>query len=155
MTILMNALIFLAALAAMEGVAWTAHKYVMHGWLWDWHESHHRPRTGPFEKNDLFAVVFSFVAITLIYIGVNHFNPALWAGLGVTAYGGIYFIFHDVIVHKRVKTGYIPRSAYMKRIVQAHRLHHAVNEKDGCVSFGFVYAPPIKHLKDQLRSGGG
>jgi len=30
---------------------------VMHGWGWGWHRSHHEPRRGMFEKNDLFAVV--------------------------------------------------------------------------------------------------
>ena len=39
----------------MEGVAWFTHKYVMHGFLWVWHRSHHTPRTGMFELNDLFA----------------------------------------------------------------------------------------------------
>ena len=25
----------------MEGVAWAAHKYIMHGFLWHLHEDHH------------------------------------------------------------------------------------------------------------------
>jgi len=51
--------LFAAAFAGMEAFAWFTHKYVMHGFLWVWHESHHRPRTGMFELNDLFAVVFA------------------------------------------------------------------------------------------------
>ena len=151
MSVLINAVLFFAALFAMEGVAWVTHKYVMHGWGWGWHESHHRDREGAFEKNDLYAVVFSLPSIALIYIGVNHFAPALWVGLGILAYGLVYFIFHDVIVHKRLKTGYVPKSAYMKRIVQAHRLHHAVHTKEGTVSFGFVFAPRVDHLKAELK----
>ena len=37
----------------MEGVAWWAHKYVMHGWGWAWHKDHHEPHDNLFEKNDL------------------------------------------------------------------------------------------------------
>jgi beta-carotene 3-hydroxylase len=39
----------------------------------------------------------------------------------------------------------------MKRIVQAHRLHHAVETKDGTVSFGFLWAPPPEALKAELK----
>ncbi len=44
---------------------------------------------------------------------------------------------------------------YMKRIVQAHRMHHAVAEKHGAVSFGFLWAPPAQVLKAQLGRRGG
>ena len=33
-----------------------------------WHKSHHEPRNGWFEKNDLYAVVFAGVAILLIVL---------------------------------------------------------------------------------------
>jgi beta-carotene 3-hydroxylase len=82
------ALLFLAVFASMEAVAWLMHKYLMHGPLWVLHESHHRPRTGWFEKNDLFGIFFSIPSIILIYLG-THGTPALLAvGLGMTAYGG-------------------------------------------------------------------
>jgi hypothetical protein len=42
----------------------------------------------------------------------------------------------------------------MKRIVQAHRLHHVVETKHGTVSFGFIWAPPIRQLKAQLEADG-
>jgi transposase-like protein len=41
---------------------------------------------------------------------------------------------------KKALNRYVPRSSYMKRIVQAHRLHHAPETKDGSVSFGFIWA---------------
>jgi beta-carotene 3-hydroxylase len=40
----------------------------------------------------------------------------------------------------------------MKRIIQAHRLHHVVESKEGTVSFGFIWAPPIDELKRQLEA---
>jgi beta-carotene 3-hydroxylase len=144
---LTNTLLFLAALAGMEIVANLTHRYVMHGWLWSLHASHHRPREGMFEKNDLFAVLFSVPSILLIYLGVNVYPPLLWIGLGMTAYGLVYFVFHDVIVHRRIRLPYRARSRYLKRIIQAHWIHHATREREGAVSFGFLYAPPIEDLK--------
>ena len=40
----------------------------------------------------------------------------------------------------------------MKRLVQAHRLHHAAHTKDGCVSFGFIWAGNVRKLKAQLKA---
>src|SRR3546814_1079541 len=77
-----------------------------------------------------------------------------WVGGGIAAYGAIYFGFHDVLVHQRISHRYLPRSPYMRRIVQAHRLHHAVETKHGTVSFGFLWAPPITALKARLAAGG-
>jgi beta-carotene 3-hydroxylase len=39
----------------------------------------------------------------------------------------------------------------MKRLVQAHRLHHAAHTKDGCVSFGFIWAKDVRKLKAELK----
>jgi beta-carotene 3-hydroxylase len=46
---------------------------------------------------------------------------------------------------------YVARSRYMKRIVQAHRLHHVVETKAGTVSFGFLVAPSPEALKAELK----
>lgn len=155
----MSALAFIAIVIAfiliMEGVAWVAHKYVMHGFLWSLHRSHHEPRTGAFEKNDWFAVFFSLPSIALIYVGVNHWTPALAAGIGILGYGLIYFFFHDMLVHRRIDTGLRPKKGYLARVVQAHRLHHAVESKEGCVSFGFVFAPSPQHLKRLMQETEG
>ena len=42
----------------------------------------------------------------------------------------------------------------MKRIVQAHRLHHAVETREGTVSFGFLWAPRPEILKAELARRG-
>ncbi|MCB8838733.1 sterol desaturase family protein [Aurantimonas sp. VKM B-3413] len=146
--------IALAVFLVMEAVAWAAHKYIMHGWGWGWHRSHHEPREGLFEKNDLYAVVFSVLAIALFAIaGLGH--PVVGAiAVGITLYGAFYFIVHDGLVHQRWPFRNIPHKGYAKRLVQAHRLHHAVEGKDGAVSFGFLYAPPVDRLRDQLRAAG-
>jgi beta-carotene 3-hydroxylase len=154
MTVWTGLLILVATVAFMEGFAYAMHRWVMHGPLWSLHRSHHRPRTGLFERNDWFAVMFALPSILLIFMGTQlGFSPAFaWAGTGISVYGIIYFGFHDIIVHRRMKHGWRPKSAYMRRIVQAHRLHHAAETKDGTVSFGFLYAPPVRALKAQLAA---
>jgi beta-carotene 3-hydroxylase len=150
-------LLFLTTIVAMEGFAYAAHRWVMHGPGWFLHASHHRPRTGMFEANDWYAVIFAIPSIALFWLGIGlgHGAGYAWVGGGIAAYGAIYFGFHDVIVHRRIAHRYVPRSSYMKRIVQAHRLHHALETKEGTVSFGFLYAPPAQVLKTQLRQQQG
>lgn len=152
MTILTGLVLFVLTIFAMEGVAYVAHRWVMHGPGWFLHASHHRPRTGMWEANDLYAVIFAVPSILLFWwgIGLGHGADYAWIGGGVAAYGAIYFGFHDVIVHKRIDHRYVPRSDYMKRIVQAHRLHHVVETKEGTVSFGFLWAPKPEVLKAEL-----
>jgi beta-carotene 3-hydroxylase len=145
-------LLWFATVVAMEGFAYVMHRWVMHGPGWFLHESHHRVREGRFELNDLYAVIFALPSITLIYGGVQA-GWGGWAtavGVGSATYGAIYCGFHDVIVHRRLAHRYIPKSAYMKRIVQAHRLHHAIESKHHGLSFGFLFAPPVDRLMVQL-----
>jgi beta-carotene 3-hydroxylase len=146
-----NTLIFVITVVTMEGFAVFAHKHVMHGWGWEWHRSHHEPRTGWFEKNDLYAVVFALFAIALIALGTQGVHPLEWVGAGMTAYGFLYFVAHDGLVHKRWPFNFVPRSGYLKRLYQAHLMHHAVSGKHRCVSFGFLYAPSTARLRAQLR----
>ena len=149
--------LFVLSIAAMEGVAYAAHRWVMHGRLGWWlHGSHHRERPGKFELNDFYAVIFALPSIALIYAGVEAGWGAwaTWIGAGIAAYGAIYFGFHDVVVHRRIGHRIVPRSNYFKRIVQAHRIHHAVETREGTVSFGFIYAPPVERLKTALAASG-
>lgn len=152
---LTSLLIFLLTLTAMEAVAYLAHKYIMHGFGWAWHRSHHEPRQGWFEKNDLYALVFASLAIVLIALGNLGWYPLQWIGAGMTAYGALYFIAHDGLVHHRWPLRLVPRRGYLKRLYQAHLMHHAVQGRQGCVSFGFLYAPPIDRLRAQLRARHG
>jgi beta-carotene 3-hydroxylase len=145
--------LFVATVAGMEGFAYVMHRWVMHGPGWFLHASHHRTRTGRWEWNDLYAVIFAIPSIVLLMGGVQLGWGAgyAWVGAGIAGYGAIYFGFHDIIVHRRIATRYLPRSRYMKRIVQAHRLHHALGTRRGTVSFGFLWAPPPETLKAELR----
>lgn len=145
--------IALGVVALMEITAYATHRWVMHGPLgWGWHKSHHQERLGLFEKNDLYAVVFAGLAISL-FAGATfaQIGWLFWIAVGITLYGILYFIAHDGLVHQRWPFRIVPKGGYMQRLYQAHRLHHAVDGREGCVSFGFIYAPPIRVLKDQLK----
>ncbi len=146
----LDLVIFAGAFLFMEGFAWFTHKYVMHGFGWVWHRSHHTPRTGRFELNDLFAAVFATPAIVSIYFGVHGYPLLLPMGIGITAYGAVYAMFHDGLVHRRYPTPLNGKSKFWKQLIQAHRIHHAVNTKEGCVSYGFLMAQPVRKLKAQL-----
>jgi len=152
---MLDAVIFIAlvfvSFAGMEAVAYYTHKYVMHGFLWSLHKSHHRPREGIFEKNDLFAFYFALPSILLIYLGVNYVGWLLPVGIGMTLYGFCYFAFHDGIVHRRLPFRYRGNRPYMKRIIQAHYVHHATTTKEGAVSFGFLYTRPVAELDAERR----
>lgn len=146
------AAIVLGTIAAMEAFAWWAHKHIMHGWGWAWHESHHRPREGWFEKNDLYSVVFAGFSILLFLAGSYVWAPLWWVALGITCYGILYYLAHDGLVHQRWPFRYHPNSGYLRRLVEAHHLHHAVHTREGCVSFGFVYAPDPDRLRAELKA---
>ncbi len=149
----LNILIFVATFLFMEGVAWFTHRYIMHGFLWSWHKSHHHPYDGVFEKNDLFGLVFSIPAAICLMIGLEYdsLRYLAWIGAGITAYGIFYVVFHDIIVHQRIKTGFRAKSRYMKRMIRAHKIHHKCATKDGAEAFGFLYAP--KKIRTQTISG--
>jgi beta-carotene 3-hydroxylase len=131
----------------MEGAAWATHKYIMHGFLWTWHRDHHQPHEGFFERNDYFAVVFSIPSILTIVLGFE--VPILWflkpIGFGILAYGIFYLVFHDIIVHRRMKIKFFnwltQKSKYLRRMIRAHQIHHRCQTKEGAEAFGFLYAP--------------
>ena len=140
-----------AAVIGMELFAWFAHKYIMHGWGWGWHRDHHEPHDNVLEKNDLFAVVFASIVIVMFAVGYYLSDALWWTALGITIYGAIYTLVHDGLVHQRYWR-WVPRSGYAKRLVQAHKLHHATIGKEGGVSFGFVIARDPARLKAELKA---
>lgn len=156
MSALAPILIVLATVAAMEFIAWSSHKYVMHGFGWGWHRDHHEPHDKLLEKNDLFALVGAAMSIGAFALGSSMVMgeaawwPGTWIGLGVLAYGVIYTLIHDGLVHQRYFR-WVPKRGYAKRLVQAHKLHHATIGKEGGVSFGFVVARDPAALKRELK----
>jgi beta-carotene 3-hydroxylase len=145
------ALLVLGTIVAMEAVATLVHRYIMHGFGWSWHRSHHEPGPSRIEKNDLYAVVFSLISL-LLFLAANRWPWLAPIAIGMVVYGLLYALLHDGLVHRRVPFMRPPKSGYIKRLVQAHRLHHAAREREGAVSYGFLYAPAVRTLRHQLRS---
>ena len=152
--ILICSLITIGTFLFMEAVAWFTHKYIMHGFLWVWHESHHKKHDHKLERNDLFAVVFSIPSIALILYSSIYDNPYLMSvGIGIFCYGAFYLIFHDIIVHQRLKWRPKKRSKYLERMIHAHYIHHEIHTKEGAEAFGFLYAPKKFDKKEYKRTG--
>lgn len=148
---LFHVIVLIATMLVMEYAVTLFHRHVMHGIGWNWHQSHHQPAEGSaWEKNDLYAVVFTVATIALFaFSDVRH--TLWWVALGITLYGLLYGILHDVLIHRRLPLRWQPANRYLQRLIKAHRMHHAVRERDGAVSFGFLYAPPVDVLHGQLR----
>ncbi|KAE8077755.1 hypothetical protein FH972_016286 [Carpinus fangiana] len=131
------------AAVGMEFWARWAHKALWHASLWHMHESHHRPRDGPFELNDVFAVTNAVPAIALLAFGFFHKGlfPGLCfgAGLGITVFGMAYMFVHDGLVHKRFPVGPIANVPYFRKVAAAHQLHH-MDKFDG-VPYGLFLGP--------------
>ena len=154
-TFLVCVLIVAGTFLFWEFVAWFTHKYVMHGFLWTWHKSHHTVHNHPLEKNDWFAVLFSVPSIALFYYFtlVNYNVYGISVAIGITCYGLFYMVFHDVIVHQRIRWRIKNRPRYLQRMIHAHYVHHTKHTKSGCEAFGFLYAPKKYEPKSVKFSG--
>ncbi len=139
--ILLYIMIIFVTFLFMEVVAWFLHKYIMHGFGWYLHEDHHRYTKGRFEKNDIFGLFFSIISFILILSGyLGGLDIRIPLGIGVMMYGIGYFLVHDTFFHRRIKIKYRPKSAYMKRVLHAHSVHHQKSTAHKGVCFGFLYA---------------
>ena len=118
--ILIGILVFIA----MEFVSYLAHRYVYHGIGWVFHKSHHSRREGTFELNDIFPMIFAIISIGLILWGIEaDASAVIAAAVGVSAYGMLYFLVHDLYIHRRIKS--LPlRIPFLLAVKKAHAIHH-------------------------------
>ena len=132
----------------MECVTWLTHKYVMHGFMWYFHEDHHQPKyEHPFERNDIFFVIFAIPSIALFYFGAEAgFNYLFFIGLGIFAYGLSYFMIHDVLIHQRFKWFKHTNNKYLIGLRKAHKVHHKNMGKEDSQVFGMLFVP-FKYYK--------
>ncbi|KAG6481773.1 beta-carotene hydroxylase 2, chloroplastic-like isoform X1 [Zingiber officinale] len=141
------------AAVGMEFWARWAHRALWHASLWHMHESHHRPRDGPFELNDVFAIINAVPAISLMAYGF--FNRGLLpglcfgAGLGITLFGMAYMFVHDGLVHRRFPVGPIANVPYFRRVAAAHQIHHM--DKFEGVPYGLFLGPKELEEVDGLE----
>jgi beta-carotene 3-hydroxylase len=129
----------------MEFVAWSNHKFVMHGFLWSLHKDHHIGTNASkpgFQKNDLFFLIYATPAIILIISGLSAMNFNLIAiGAGITLYGITYFAIHDVVIHHRLPIFKTPDNKYIKAIIKAHGAHHKPASPKDFRNYGLLVFP--------------
>jgi beta-carotene 3-hydroxylase len=138
-------LILVAAFVVMEFVSYVAHRWIYHKLLWALHKSHHRPRKGLFEWNDVFPLTFASIAIVLMWYAVGDpgRSDILALTLGVTMYGIVYLVIHDLYVHRRMKSLAF-RVPYLQQVKKAHMVHH----QTGGEPYGLLLFTTPRRLRD-------
>lgn len=154
MTIIISiAIAFVLAFVLMEFVAWFAHKYLMHGVLWFLHRDHHRQPKGFFQRNDYFFLIFAIPSwLSIMYGALYQIHWLTAFGFGIAAFGLFYFLFHEVLIHRR----FMPirkllfsqvESKYLKSVVKAHLAHHKHLDKNDGEAFGLLYVEKQYRVK--------
>jgi beta-carotene 3-hydroxylase len=139
---MISALITLGVFVFMEGVTWCTHKFVMHGFMWYFHDDHHNPHQGVFEKNDFFFVIFAVPSFLLMLFGAKAgFDFRFFIGLGIMLYGLGYFLVHDVLIHQRFKWFTRTDNIYFRALRKAHKVHHKHLGKEDGECFGMLFVP--------------
>lgn len=132
----------LGAFVGMEILSYGLHRWVFHGILWKIHITHHTKRHGLLEANDFFSFFFTGLAIVLLAVGFFDplGQPAFAIGSGMTLYGLLYFVVHDLMTHRR----FFPMSApagWFDTVRRAHLAHHQSIDKLGREPFGLFLFP--------------
>ncbi|RYF34904.1 MAG: carotene hydroxylase [Cytophagaceae bacterium] len=71
------------------------------------------------------------------------------AGYGIMAYGFVYFLVHESIIHRRFR--FIRgRSVYFRALIVAHTQHHINRGKLDSINFGMLFVHP-KYFRDSFR----
>ena len=136
---LLNIGIILLTFVGMEVVAWFTHKYIMHGFLWFLHRSHHTRHPHALERNDWFFVYYGVLSTVLVVAGSEQLDYRFWMGIGIGLYGLVYFLVHDVFIHRRLRLFGKTRNTYLKALDIAHKVHHKTPGRVGSESFGMLW----------------
>jgi beta-carotene 3-hydroxylase len=143
----------LVAFVLMEPLTALVHRFVMHGFGLGLHRSHHRPiRSGEsprrWEANDAYPVMFAALVMIGFAIGFNvsGFEVLVPVGIGVTAYGLVYAIVHDVYIHGRLPLFGGRTVPGFEQLAEAHREHH----RRGGAPYGML--APVRERRRQVPS---
>lgn len=153
MNILIAIVLVVSTFFFMEFVAWFTHKYIMHGFLWVLHRDHHVQPKGFFQRNDTFFLIFAVPSWLFIMFGMmNGFDFRIWIGFGIMLYGIAYFLFHEVLIHQRLKKlrKFLFRNLenpYLKSVLKAHHVHHKYLDKNPGESYGMLIIPKKYRIK--------
>lgn len=138
---LANICIVLVTFVVMEGVAWFTHKYILHGFLWFLHRSHHVRHNHALERNDLFFAYYGVLAMLFFIYGSKNMDYRFWIATGISLYGLTYFLVHDIFIHRRIKLFKKTTNPYLKALNMGHKVHHKTTERDGSEVFGMLWVP--------------
>ncbi|MBL8010879.1 MAG: sterol desaturase family protein [Flavobacteriales bacterium] len=148
MLLLLHIGCIIGAFLAMEGVAWAAHKYIMHGVGWGLHRDHHQP--GPdqrFQRNDWFALIFAVPSWLFMQTGVmGGCDWRLYVGIGILLYGIAYVYVHEVVIHNRPGRRRKVRGRYLQGLARAHFAHHKHKGPEHGECFGMLLVP-LKYFR--------
>lgn len=133
---------FIGAFVSMEFVAWFSHKYIMHGFLWHVHLDHHQPTGHKIQKNDWFFLIFAIPAWQFIMLGFIFGSVlSIGIGFGISLYGMVYFLIHEVLIHRRFNWLDNLQFRYFNILKRAHRAHHEKTGKEDGKCFGLLIVP--------------
>ncbi len=117
--------IVIAATVAMEPLSGLIHRKFGHGIGWRLHRGHHEtPVKGP-ELNDVIPLVSAVVTIIAMAVGVYvpGWSALAALALGATIYGAVYFLVHDIYIHRRIPL--LPKQiGFLEPFKAAHLEHH-------------------------------
>lgn len=119
---------------AMEYYARYMHEHSWHqGRLKEVHATHHRPRRGGWEANDVLGCLNALVVAPVMYWSSQDLDTLRGAIIfasasGVSAYGVMYMLVHDGVHHGRFYTGGLGSVPLIRDISRAHSMHHRVEQ---------------------------
>ena len=144
----LHILVFVVTFLFMEFMAWFSHKYIMHGFMWYFHEDHHKKdHDSWFERNDAFFIIYAVISVGFFMLWKYEIlSIGLAVGVGIFAYGLAYFLVHDIFIHQRFKIFRNAESKYAKAVRRAHKMHHKNIGKGGGECFGMLLVP-FKYFK--------
>jgi beta-carotene 3-hydroxylase len=154
---MLDILFGLLAYLGMEGAAWAAHKYLMHGRLWFLHADHHTKEPGFFERNDYFFLICAIPSWLCIMLGMIYgVTEVVSVGYGIAAYGLTYFLVHEIFIHQRFRFFQKVNSPYWEAVRMKHKMHHKTLSKEGAEHFGLLWVPKewIQIQRKKTEHGG-
>jgi len=88
--------------------------------------------------------------------GTENFDYRFWIGVGISLYGLVYFIVHDLYIHRRLKVFGKTANVYLRALDIAHKVHHSTRGRDGSQSFGMLWVHPrfFRLAKQTTKTGG-
>jgi beta-carotene 3-hydroxylase len=148
----MGIIITLATFGIMEFMAWSTHRFVMHGFMWYFHEDHHVPHQKTFERNDVFFLIYAIPSWLCIMLGMMNANVvSVSIGFGILLYGIAYFLVHDVLIHRRFKWFDNTDNWYFRALRKAHKVHHKNQGKEEGQCFGMLWVP-LRYFKEAKKA---